>query len=120
MNILKSLFFIVGFLTLASLTTNAYYASQATVTANQFSTGDSSGQGDKITICHFTGPNGDYQSINIDKAGAVDGHAGGSHQDGKDIMPPFDYGNPAQHFSGQNWDSEGQTIYNNNCQAVAD
>lgn len=120
MKILKSLFFVVGFLTLASLTTNAYYASQATITSNQFSTGELSDQNDKITICHFTGPDGDYQSINIDKSGALDGHAGPSHQDGRDIIPPFDYGNPTEHFLGQNWGFEGQAIYNNNCQVVAD
>lgn len=118
MNILKSLFLIVGFLTLASLTTNAYYASQATVVNSQFSTGDLSDQNDKIKICHFTGPNGDYESITIDKYGAIDGHVGPSHQDGRDIIPPFDYGNPIQHFLGQNWGTEGQAIYDNDCQVI--
>ncbi len=67
---------------------------------------------DKVKICHYT-PNG-FVANEPSKTADAGGHAG--HMDGKDIIPPFDYpeqGNtPAGHFDGQNWDAEGQEIYN--------
>jgi LPXTG-motif cell wall-anchored protein len=60
--------------------------------------------------------------IEVDVAGAYNGHLGASHQDGRDIIPPFDYdvnGNgtiePNETFS-QNWDAEHIAIYDNGCE----
>lgn len=73
--------------------------------------------GKKIGICHALG-NGGYISISPNANGDVSGHAGASHQGGRDIIPPFDYNDHGVtgHFPGQNWDAAGQAIFNNNCQ----
>jgi hypothetical protein len=69
---------------------------------------------DKVTICHATG-NG-FIVNEPNKTADAGGHAGLGHQDGEDIIPPFDYeahaNTPAGHFDGQNWDAEGQAIWN--------
>jgi len=134
MNILKSIFLIAGLLSLAAVTTNAYFSDQVTITHNQFSMGtweNGNGNGnnnnnngndgnnnDSIRICHATGQSGKFQSITLDEDGIINGHAGESHHDGKDIIPPFDYGNPAINFAGQNWNIANIEIYNNNCEAL--
>lgn len=77
-----------------------------------------SNPGKKIDVCHATGAEGHWVMVPANANGAVSGHAGWDHQDGRDIIPPFDYtnkGKPA-HFAGQNWDAEGQAIYRNNCE----
>lgn len=73
--------------------------------------------GKKIGICHALG-NGGFISISPNANGDVSGHAGMSHQGGRDIIPPFDYNDHGVtgHFPGQNWDANGQAIFNNNCQ----
>lgn len=62
---------------------------------------------DRVTICHALG-NGNYISITVDDDGSYNGHLGVDHQDGRDIIP-----------NAQNWDADGQAIFNNGCQAVA-
>lgn len=77
----------------------------------------------KVTICHATG-NESYQSVPASMTADAGGHYGQDHQDGMDIIPEFDY--PAQgndsagHFDGQNWNAEGQAIWNNDCEPVPD
>ena len=125
MNILKSLFLIIALFSLATITTNAYFSDKVTITGNQFSTGswgneNGNNNNNQIRICHATG-NGkseNYQSISPDVNGIINGHVGSSHHDGRDIIPPFDYGDPVIHFDGQNWDEAGQEIYNNNCEVI--
>ncbi|HNR53382.1 MAG TPA: hypothetical protein PKI16_02825 [Candidatus Dojkabacteria bacterium] len=51
-----------------------------------------------------------------------DGHNGpvwfeGITESWGDIIKPFDYGD-GQHYAGKNWTTEGQAIFNNNCQPV--
>ena len=58
---------------------------------------------DKITICHATG-NGKYVSITV-RVNGLNGHDGHSG----DIIPP--HGSDP----GQNWDAEGQAIWENGC-----
>ena len=68
-----------------------------------------------VTICHATGSSSNpYVRISPSVAGVFNGHLG--HQDGRDIVPPFTYN--GQTFS-ENWDSNGQAIYNNGCAAPA-
>jgi len=63
-----------------------------------------------IKICHakppLTAANG-YELLNISKNAVKVGHS--NHA--KDIIPPFD------DYSGKNWDSQGQVIWNNDCVA---
>ena len=69
-----------------------------------------------ITICHALG-NGGFIQITPNANGDVSGHAGNSHQDGKDIIPPFEYNDDGEtaYFPGQNWDEEGIAIWENGC-----
>lgn len=71
---------------------------------------------DKVKLCHATGKG--WVVLNVDKNGAVAGHAGWHHQKGMDIIPPFSYkkGWQTVNFPGQNWDEQGQAIWNNDCQ----
>jgi len=68
-----------------------------------------------VTICHATG-NGSYRQITLSAAGVFNGHLGASHQNGRDIIPPFSFRGET---NSQNWDAAGQAIYNNGCQAPA-
>jgi LPXTG-motif cell wall-anchored protein len=61
--------------------------------------------------------NGGFNTPPASNAGVVFGHLGGSHQDGRDIIPPFVYN--GQTYS-QNWDSAGQAIWRNGCAAPHD
>src|SRR5258706_11793503 len=79
---------------------------------------------DKVTICHATDSTSNPYVVNQpNKSGDVSGHDGHNGPifpltvDGKwgDIIPPFDYGE-GQHYSGKNWTTEGQAIYNNDCE----
>lgn len=71
-------------------------------------------QDDRITVCHATGSaTNPYVQITVSEAGVLDGHAKGSHQDDRDIIPPF------AGFPGQNWDANGAAIYRNGCGAAA-
>jgi hypothetical protein len=54
--------------------------------------------------------------------GVIFGHLGFSHQDGRDIVPPFDYDandngmiDSNEHFQ-QNWDAAHQAIFYNGCE----
>ena len=69
------------------------------------------GAPEKLTICHATG-NG-YVANQPNKTADAGVHAGIEHQEGRDIIPPFDYDGGS--FPGQNWDEEGQAIYRNDC-----
>ena len=121
MRIFKSAVIISCFLSLAAFSTNAYFIDEIKIENNQITTSiwetptPTPSDEDTIRICHATGQEGNYQSISPDKNGIINGHAGTNHQDGRDIIPPFDYGESIQHFAGQNWDVVGQTIWNNNC-----
>jgi hypothetical protein len=76
------------------------------------SSGDHGKGSEHVTICHATGSQSNpFVQISPSKAGVVNGHIG--HQDARDIIPPFDY--QGQHYSGQNWDTTGQAIWNNGC-----
>lgn len=86
---------------------------------SDFVPGSTVGPGDHVPICHALG-NGGYEAI-APSAGVVFGHAGSSHQDGRDIIPPFLYepnkGELDQSLAGgQNWAS-GQAIWANGCVA---
>ena len=123
-NFLKSVFILFGVVAIATLATNSYFSSQASVVGNQFNTGTwtpspTPSVSDTIRICHATGQEGHYQSISPNANGVINGHVGVSHQEGRDIIPPFDYGNPIEHFLGQNWDTFGQAIWNNDCETPA-
>jgi hypothetical protein len=70
----------------------------------------------KVTICHATGSQSNpYVMITPDANGVINGHV--SHQDGRDIIPPFDYNDHGtiKHFPGQNFDASGQAILANGC-----
>ncbi|QNF93488.1 hypothetical protein [Janibacter sp. YB324] len=83
-----------------------------------------------VTICHATGTpdtagNG-YVVISPSKNGVIKGHANwdfknhvvGDNGHAADIIPPFDYEDNkgvARSFPGQNWDTEGQTIWRGGC-----
>lgn len=71
-------------------------------------------EAEKVEICHATGAEGHWVMVPASKTGDVQGHAGASHQDGRDIIPPFSYDGGM--FPGQNWDEEGQAIYYNDCE----
>ena len=64
-----------------------------------------------IDICHATG-NGGYVKNSPATTADAGGHAGIDHQDGDDIIPPFEIPGGGT-FAGQNWDAQGQAIYNN-------
>lgn len=72
---------------------------------------------DKVAICHATGSESNpFVLIEPSAAGVYNGHLGADHQNGEDIIPPFTY---QDHVYSQNWDSEGQAIFDNDCE-VAD
>jgi hypothetical protein len=67
----------------------------------------------QVTICHKNNGNG-WSQITVDWD-AVDGSGGGDHnssghQGGQDIIPSGFWDS-----NGRNWDTEGQAIWNNNC-----
>lgn len=76
----------------------------------------SGGQEPKITICHAHPPHvwGSWNKITVSASSIVksNGHDGHS----ADIIPPFDWS--GGHYSGKNWDEEGQAVYNNDCKLV--
>jgi uncharacterized repeat protein (TIGR01451 family) len=87
---------------------------------------------DRVRICHRTKSHSNpYIVNNPSKSGDVNGHDDhgpdnlvwyegiGKHEEWGDIIPPFDYGE-GQRYEGKNWSPEGQTIYNNNCEAGID
>jgi hypothetical protein len=86
---------------------------------NSDETNGNSNAHNKITICHATGSaTNPYVMISPNANGVISGHVG--HQDGRDIIPPFDYNDHGtiKHFAGQNWDTNGQATFNNGCKPV--
>ncbi len=76
----------------------------------------------KVRICHATSSNSNpyvSQSPNIQNNGDLSGghlnHTGGVYptEDWGDIIPP--YSNGDFNYPGMNWTTEGQAIYNNDC-----
>jgi len=76
----------------------------------------------KVTICHSSSSHSNpYTSIQPNKNGTVDGHISdngpvwypGITVKWGDIIPPFAYIGGT--FPGLNWTTEGQNIYNNDC-----
>ena len=66
----------------------------------------------KVTICHATGSQTNpFVRITPAAEGVIDGHY--AHQDQRDVIPPFTFG--GKNYPGQNWDSRGKAIYNNDC-----
>ena len=81
----------------------------------------------KVTLCHRTASRSNpYVTISPDVASVLhaqghDGHNGPIYSDALaknvkwgDIIPPFDYG-PGEQYTGQNWTSEGQALFDNDC-----
>lgn len=73
-----------------------------------------------VDICHATGAVDHWVMVPASASGDVNGHAGMDHQDGRDIIPPFEYSHDGMiaEFPGQNWDAEGQAIYYNDCEKL--
>lgn len=66
-------------------------------------------------ICHATGSSSNpYVSQTPSNSGQLMGHVGANHQNGEDIIPPI----PGYLPSGQNWDTAGQAIWDNDCNSV--
>lgn len=81
-----------------------------------------SNAGNKVTLCHATGSSTNpFVEITVNANGAVNGHAGSSHQDGRDIIPPFSYNDhgKTQNFPGQNYDARGKALLANGCKPVS-
>jgi hypothetical protein len=71
---------------------------------------------ESVTLCHATHSlKNPYVEITVSVAGAFNGHLGSSHQQGRDIIPPFFF--QGQQYS-QNWDSTGQTIFRAGCKVA--
>lgn len=75
----------------------------------------------QLTICHATGNPGHYSTPNPTKQQIFDdnGHNSGGGVHPGDIIPPFTAGEHGGlewgDFAGQNWDVEGQAIFENGC-----
>ena len=70
--------------------------------------------GDSIYICHATeSESNPYNAISPNLNSFFNGH----DTDTEDIIPPFYYdnGNGMQYFAGNNWDTEGQELWDNDC-----
>jgi hypothetical protein len=97
---------------------------QATVTLSSAcpQTGGHGGEDeDKVTLCHATDSNTNpYVRITVASSGAYHGHYKehkgpvypGSGGKWGDIIPPFTFD---EHSYSLNWDTVGQTIFNNGC-----
>lgn len=87
----------------------------------------------KIKLCHATsavsnpyGPKTEEIDDDAILTSGHDGHNGPvwnstmtNDDDWGDIIPPFPYGD-GQSYPGKNWTTEGQAIWNNNCQPVVE
>ena len=74
----------------------------------------------KHTICHATGNPERFVVISPSVRGVYNGHLGANHHQGRDIIPPFTYdanGDGVEESYSQNWDAEGQAIFNAGCKA---
>lgn len=72
--------------------------------------------GSTVRLCHATGQPDSWVSVSV-SANAVISAGHTTHQDGRDIIPPFDYqsGGYAKRYPGLNWTSAGQAIWSNDC-----
>lgn len=67
--------------------------------------------GSKVTLCHATGSEtNSFVKITVATSAAYHAHI--HHQDGEDIIPPFEYKNQTHSL---NWTNEGKQIYNDDC-----
>jgi hypothetical protein len=91
----------------------------------------------KVTLCHATDSNTNpYVQVTVSsrsvqhKILGPNGHGTHTGQvwnptlksqgiQWGDIIPPFDYGNPVQHYPGLNWDATGIAIWENGCNIPA-
>lgn len=65
----------------------------------------------KVTLCHATGSaRNPYVRITIAASGAYHAHL--THQDGRDIVPPFEFMGKTY---AANWTPAGQATFRNNC-----
>ena len=85
------------------------------------------GPPETVTICHATNSDANpYVTQNPAKNADVGGHNGhngpiwfdGITEDWGDIIPPFDFEDGS--YPGKNWSTEGQEIYNNDCNIPAE
>lgn len=91
------------------------------VFASELATAEQSGE--KVTICHAThSKTNPYVEITPANDGVLFGHLDddfggtrGNHQDGEDIIPPFEY--EGKMYS-QNWTEIGRAILANGCELV--
>lgn len=68
---------------------------------------------EKVVICHATGSTSNpYVELTISEAAAFHGHTGRSHQNGADIIPPYDEKGT---LYSQNWNDRGRAIWANHC-----
>ncbi len=65
---------------------------------------------DKVTICHYDADEDVYDQLSVDDDSITNGEGHTNHE--QDIIPPFDA------FVGQNWDVDGQVIWNDDCAAT--
>lgn len=86
------------------------------VSAHNNNDNGSNNPGNKVTICHATGSaTNPFVVITPNVNGIINGHY--AHQDGRDIIPSFDYKEhgATKHFAGQNLANGGQAILDNGC-----
>jgi hypothetical protein len=105
----------LGWLVVLGLALTAIAAPSGSVVAAQ----------DTVDICHSTGSDGNPYVVNHPaKDGDVSGHADhtgpiwfdGIEVEWGDIIPPFTFEGGS--FPGLNWTTEGQAIYDNDCNIV--
>lgn len=101
---------IITFIPLLFLSTIIFSPSYKSIPVAATVTGCGTGQ---TKICHSNGKSeaNPYNLLCPDTSGTVEGHAGLSHQDALDIIPPI----PTYFPSGQNWDTYHQLIWNIGC-----
>lgn len=71
---------------------------------------------DKVVLCHATGQPDNWVRLSVDRNAVVkQGHT--THQDGRDIIPPFEYlkGSQTIAYPGLNWGNAGRAIWANGC-----
>ena len=83
------------------------------IPAMMFDASVSAGQEDMVDLCHATASESNpFVAITVAPAAAFNGHLGAGHQNGEDIIQPFEY--QGQMYS-QNWDEAGMAIFENGC-----
>ena len=88
-------------------------APMGVIPAMMFDASVSAGQEDMVDLCHATASESNpFVAITVAPAAAFNGHLGAGHQNGEDIIQPFEY--QGQMYS-QNWDEAGMAIFENGC-----